>query len=450
MFTDLYRQHLAELGLRYADAMARHGIDAVVIHSGRPKMRTAPDDQWFPLRPVPHFQHWLPLHWPDCALVVEPGIPPRIFRLVTQDFWEQPAAPESELFLSEMHVTDIAGPEELPACVPPGTAVALVAEDASSLAVFGLDDRAWKPALIRDLDALRVHKSAYEVACLAEANRRAALGHRAVAEAFRDGGASELDLHLTYLRATAQDDAETPYKNIVALDRHAAVLHHIAYGRGRATAGQPAALLLDAGATCLGYCSDITRTWVRPGAGSAAAAAFAGLVTGVEAMQQRLCDGFTLGQPYEALHDECHRQLTRLLFDVGLLRRGLASDEEALAAGVSRVFLPHGLGHSLGLQCHDVGCALRKPRADNLWLRNTADIEPGQVFTIEPGVYFIAPLLAELRTGPHARLVDWPLVDALAPFGGVRIEDDLHVLGTPGQLARNLTREHLALAPVVV
>jgi Xaa-Pro dipeptidase len=87
-----------------------------------------------------------------------------------------------------------------------------------------------------------------------------------------------------------------------------------------------------------------------------------------------------------------------------------------------------------------VGCALVKPRADNPFLRNTRTIALRQCFTIEPGVYFIEQLLAPVRAGPDAHAVDWRLVEQLAPFGGVRIEDDL-VVG--GQAPRNLTRELL-------
>jgi Xaa-Pro dipeptidase len=288
------------------------------------------------------------------------------------------------------------------------------------------------------LDQLRVRKSAYEIGCLAEANRRARAGHDALREAFRDGDASELDLHLLYLKATAQDDAETPYKNIVALGANAATLHHVAYGR-RSEAREAESLLVDAGAGCRGYGSDVTRTWVK-GTG-AAASAFGHLVSAMEAMQQRLCAAVRVGLPYEDLHEESHRQTAAVLREVGVLREGVSTDE-AVAAGVTRALFPHGLGHSLGLQTHDVGCALRPPRPGNTFLRNTTDVAVDQVFTIEPGVYFIDQLTAPLRAGPAAGLVDWKVVDVLAPLGGVRIEDDVHVTGGDARI-RNLTREHL-------
>ena len=106
-------------------------------------------------------------------------------------------------------------------------------------------------------------------------------GHDALRDAFRARDASELDLHLLFLRATRQDDWETPYKNIVALGENAATLHHVAYGR-QARGRAAESLLVDAAATCRGYCGDVTRTWVK-GTG-AAASTFAQLVAGVEAM----------------------------------------------------------------------------------------------------------------------------------------------------------------------
>jgi Xaa-Pro dipeptidase len=102
---------------------------------------------------------------------------------------------------------------------------------------------------------------------------------------------------------------------------------------------------------------------------------------------------------------------------------------------------PHGLGHSLGVCVHDVGMRLTPPRDDNPFLRNTSAIEIGQVFTIEPGCYVIDALLAPLRADDRAELVDWAAIDALRPFGGIRIEDDICVVD--GGLT-NLTREALA------
>lgn len=426
----LYADHIARLSAGYSGALQATRWDAVVIHSGSALRRSQFDDQYWPLRPVPHFQHWLPLAEADCALAIVPGQRPVLHRLANSSFWEGPAPCDAPHVWPEFDVRTVYGVERIREALPAGR-VAFIGEDRARAASWQVPDSAINPSeLLLQLDALRVRKSPYEIACLAEANRRAAPGHAALRDAFQDGDASELELHLAYLRATAQDDPETPYKNIVALGQNAATLHHIAYGRTVTGAGS---LLVDAGATCFGYASDVTRTWTR-GTG-ATADLFKQLVAGVEALQLRLCDSVRVGLPYEDLHEHAHREVTALLGDVGLLRCGV---DEALANKLSRTFLPHGLGHSLGLQCHDVGCALVPPKAENPWLRNTSIIAAQQVFTIEPGVYFIGALLTPVHQGPHARLVNWSVVDALLPFGGVRIEDDLQVLD---QGVRNLTRE---------
>jgi Xaa-Pro dipeptidase len=433
----LYFEHIAGLERRFARLLDEQGWDAVAIHSGSLVKRSQFDDQFWPLRPCPHFQYWLPLSEPDCLLVVRPGRRATLLRPKDRSFWEGPPTPESDAFADALDVLPVGEPAVAKRFLPGGR-VAFVGEDPGRAREWGIDaDAACPPALVLALDALRTTKTAYEAACIAEANRRARAGHEALRDAFRAGGASELDLHLLFLRMTSQDDPETPYKNIVALGDHAATLHHVAYGR-RPSQRAAESLLVDAGANCRGYGSDVTRTWVK-GKG-ATVATFAQLVDGVEAMQQRLCAGLRVGMPYEQLHDESHRQVAAILRDAGVVR---ASVDEAVASGVTRAFYPHGLGHSLGLQTHDVGCALRAPREDNPFLRNTSDVAAGQALTIEPGIYFIDALLSELRADGHnSAMVDFRLVDALAPLGGVRVEDDLLVLEDG---VRNFTREELPI-----
>jgi Xaa-Pro dipeptidase len=428
----LYRAHAQIVLRRTAAALQQNGWDALAIHSGSPQKRTNVDDNYWPLRPTPEFQHWAPLSEPGCAIIVESGKKPKLVRLLSTSFWEDPAPPECDWFWSSFEVVELRDPAAVREHVPRGR-VAFLGDDLEAAAAWGIAPEATNPPkLVADLDQLRTLKTPYEVACLAEANRRAAVGHEELRRLFHDAERSELDLHLAFLGATKQDDAETPYKNIVALDKHAATLHHVSYSKR----AQPAqSLLLDAGATFAGYASDVTRTWVK-GRG-ASASTFGQLVALTEAMQQRLCAAVRTGIPYEELHEESHRQVGGILREVGIVK---TSAQDVAANGVTRAFYPHGLGHALGLQVHDVGCALVPPRPENSFLRNTTVVAPDQVFTIEPGIYFIESLLAPLRQGARASDIDWKVVDALAPFGGVRIEDDV-VVREKG--VRNLTREQL-------
>jgi Xaa-Pro dipeptidase len=431
-----YYEHVNSLIERYAPILRAAEVDAVVIHSGSALKRTEFDDQYWPLRPTPHFQHWLPLAQPDCALVVEPGRKPKLVWLRTKSFWERPPEPETRSFETALDVHVVNEVADIKANVPAGR-VAFVGEARAHARSWGIAEERINPeTLVGPLDRLRSLKTEYEVLCLAEANRKAASGHAAALAAFRAGGASELEIHLRFLMATGQDDPETPYKNIVAEGPHAATLHHVSYSKhpsGRAAQS----LLVDAGATYLGYCSDITRTWVK--GSDAVASAFGQLVDGVEKMQQRLCSAITLGLRYEALHEDSHRQVATLLQEAGIAK---GSVEEIAKSGITRSFYPHGLGHSLGLQCHDVGCALVKPKDENPYLRNTSIITEGQVFTVEPGIYFIDGLLEQLRASENGSMIDWTLVRELAVMGGVRIEDDLVVTGDAAA-TRNLTREVL-------
>ena len=439
----LYQDHVRRVEQRYASALATAGYDAVIVHSGTPKKRTEFDDQFFPLRPTPEFHLWAPLTEPDCFVVFQTGKKPMLVWPECKSFWERPAPPDATYFMSRLDVRRIDEPD-MSALATTAKRIAWIGEDTARAAKLGIDASAMNPAtLVTELDRGRILKTPYEISCLAEANRIAALGHEAVRKAFEGGARSELELHLAFLGATKQDDQETPYKNIVALGRNGAVLHHVSYGRD---ATRAESLLLDAGACYLGYCSDITRTWARPvtGTGGSAGSTFSALVLAMEAMQKRLVAKVAVGMPYEELHDESHRQMSAILVESGL---ATGSAEEVDKKGVSRAFYPHGLGHSLGLVTHDVGCAALRPRADNPFLRNTSTVEEGQVFTIEPGLYFIDGLLAELRAKPEGKLVDWNKVEALAHFGGIRIEDDLLVLDKG---VRNFTREVLPIGGATV
>jgi Xaa-Pro dipeptidase len=426
-----YLAHVAQVTRGIGEALGKLGLDSVVLHSGSLVKRTRFDDQYWPLRLNPHFAHLIPLEAPDSAIVIVPGARPKLVHNVARDYWDG-AAPIADVRVFEaFDVVRVDGVDAVQTQLPVPTRSAFVGDDEARARAWGFDATAVNPReLVRALDALRVLKSAYEKACLAEANRRASFGHLKVRDAFMAGDPSELDLHLMFLARTAQDDPETPYKNIVALDAHAATLHHVHYSR-RSLPAQ--SLLLDAGATFRGYASDITRTYVK-GKG-AAASAFSGLVTGMESMQQRLCAEVAVGLRYEALHNRAHEHLGELLASLGVIR---ASADELVATGATRWFLPHGLGHSLGLCCHDVGCAEEKPSADNPFLRTTITIAPDQCFTIEPGCYFIPEKMALLRSSPLNSQADWPLIDALAKLGGVRIEDDVVVRA--GAPVDNLTR----------
>ncbi len=429
----LYLEHIAELQQRYGAALEAGGFAGVVIHSGYAASKTRFDDQYWPFRPTPWFQHWLPLVEPDAALLLAPGAKPKLLRAPNTNFWEQPPEVAHDWFWDSFDVVQLQRADEVKYHLH--GRVAFIGDDVKAGMSWGVSqDLCNWDTLMTALDQLRVAKTPYEVECLAEANRIAALGHIAVRDAFLKGDEAELDLHLMFLGKTRQSEATTPYQNILALDKHAATLHHISYG-AKKTGAQ--SLLIDAGASFAGYCSDITRTYSK-GKGPQVDL-FKQLVAGVQDLQQRSCrNAGALYKPYEELHDESHLLVAGVLRELGVSK---LSREEMAESGITRAFFPHGLGHALGLVCHDVGCAVMKPKPENPFLRNTSLIAPDQVFTVEPGIYFIDGLLKPLREGKRAGDVNWATVDAIAPLGGVRIEDDV-LIGKEGEV-RNFTREVL-------
>lgn len=408
--------HLSALNRAYAELLEAQGFDGVLLFSGRPA-RHFGDDQHASFAAFGHFVHWtgqaqLAHSW----LLIRPGETPTLFLHAPDDFWHLPARLPDESWVEHFHIAPQA--TQAPPPLPPGRH-ALVG-DVTAAEAEALGAEANPAALLAGLDELRVRKSDYEVGCLREANRLALAGHLAAREAFEAGGA-ELDIQLAYLAAARQRESELPYANIVGLNAHAGVLHYQHYD----TAPPPVrnSLLLDGGRRYRGYCADITRTW----AGPAAAPEFAPLIEGVTALQQRLIARLAPGVSYVGLHAQMHEELATLLVSHGLVA---ASPEAVLASGLTRAFCPHGLGHLIGIQVHDVAGRVSAegvplpPPMEHPALRLTRELEAGMVVTMEPGLYVIPMLLKAHR---HRAEVNWGRVERLADHGGIRIEDNVLV-----------------------
>jgi Xaa-Pro dipeptidase len=285
----------------------------------------------------------------------------------------------------------------------------------------------------------RSYKTPYELELMREASRVGTRAHRAAEQAFR-AGESEIGIHMAYLAAADQIDAELPYASIVALNEHGAVLHYTHFDR-KAPA-QSRSFLIDAGGSAAGYASDITRTYAAQGH-----AEFQALIDSVDVAQRGFAAKVRAGQSYPELHIHAHHVLAEVLREHGIIRM---SAESAVSSGVTSAFFPHGLGHPIGLQVHDVagfqasetGGTIARPQ-DHPYLRMTRVLEPGMVVTIEPGLYFIDMLLNEVKAAGHGDAINWERVDFFRPYGGIRIEDE--VLCTDGE-ADNLTRPVFAAA----
>ena len=435
--TELYPAHLATVRQRFDEALAAGGLDAVVIGAGV-EITFFLDDHGYPYKPNPHLLQWLPLmRHPESCLVYTPGGQARLIICRPDDFWHQPpelpGAPWSKHFDIEVVGT-------------PDAVRTAVGELPGQTAFLG-DPAQWvKPpenaqinpaALLKHLHYYRPFKTPYEIECIRLATQLAVPAHRAAETTFRAGG-SEYDIWHAFIGACAQTPAQLPYPAIVARNRNGAVLHYQHYEHEADTADS---LLIDAACMVNGYASDITRTY------SHSDPEFANLIERVDEAQQAMAAEVRPGTPFAELHDFAHRSIARVLHDTGLVN---GDPDGYVERGITAAFFPHGLGHFLGIQVHEVGSSfadvagteIERP-AEYPNLRLVRTLEPGQVLTIEPGLYFIDSLLAALQESPNGKDVNWSTVDRLHKFGGIRIEDNVVVTESG---AENLTRAAFTMA----
>ena len=432
----LFPAHLETLKARHDHALEKAGASHVVIYSGNPRLAFL-DDNHYPFRANPHFVSWAPLlDVPYSYIVYTPGETPVLVYHQPRDYWHVvPGAPEGYWtryfdirIVNETAETASHLPEDRDKCIAIGEF-----EDASL--AFGIE-RVNPTTAINILHFSRGSKTEYELAVMRLAARRGAEGHVAAEAAFR-AGKSEFDIHRDYCAAVRHVDAELPYGNIIALNEHGAVLHYTNLERSPPAAVR--SFLIDAGAQVHGYASDITRTYANGDQ------RFQDLIDRMDAMELAIVDQVEAGVDYRDLHVGTHRMLAEVLVDAELAS---GDPETLLSTGVTSAFFPHGLGHLLGIQVHDVGGhqqdesgTLIDPPSGHPFLRLTRVLEEDMILTIEPGLYVIDMLLENLRGTPAERHVNWNTVDWLRPFGGVRIEDDIRVMAK-GQ--ENLTRDAFA------
>jgi Xaa-Pro dipeptidase len=431
----VYAQHIATLRARADNALALGDFDHLLIAASTP-LRKFLDDQDYPFVANPHFRHWLPLtDAPGSWVAYTPGGKPKLIFVQPRDYWHVVPAAPSGFWVDQFDITIVRTHAEAVAQLPKGHR-AVIAPDCPQ--VNGVE--ANNPEdVVNYLHWHRSYKTPYELALMRQASRAGTRAHRAAEKAFR-AGESEFGIHMAYLAAANQIDAELPYASIVGLNEHGAVLHYTNFDR--TAPKQSRSFLIDAGASASGYASDITRTYAAKGHTE-----FQALIDSVEKAQQSFVSMVKAGQSYPELHIRAHHVLADVLREHGVIRM---SAESAVQSGVTATFFPHGLGHPIGLQVHDVAGFQANESGGNIprpeghpYLRMTRVLEPGMVVTIEPGLYFIDMLLEDLRNKPAAHDVDWAKVDAFRPYGGIRIEDD--VVCTNGE-PENLTRDAFALA----
>jgi len=307
--------------------------------------------------------------------------------------------------------------------------------------------RAWA---LHDDDELGPAPLAAGDAALADALIELRLRHDdAAQEHLRSAAAGTHAAHLAGMAATAPGRLEhavvaaieaellargmsPAYGSIVSV--HGEVLHNEGHGNTMAAGDL---LLVDAGAEHHGWASDVTRTWPVSGRYSSTQR---DLYQVVLAAQRAAIELVRPGVRYRDIHRHAALVLTRGLVELGILR---GEPEGLVERGAHALFFPHGLGHLLGLDVHDMedlgdraGYAPGRARAQQFglgYLRLDRDLAPGMLVTIEPGFYQVPAILADREIcGPFddSGALDRARLAAFADVRGIRIEDD--VLCTDG------------------
>lgn len=194
-------------------------------------------------------------------------------------------------------------------------------------------------------------------------------------------------------------------------------------------------LLCDAGGeTVNNYCSDHTRTYPVNGKFTPKQKEMYEIVL---AAHDHVAHYVKAGMMFTDIHNESYLKLAEGLVAAGLLH---GTAEDAVAAGAMEMFMPHGLGHGLGMDVHDCEAfgersfdfsqlAERAAQSATCIYRKAWRVKEGTVMTDEPGLYFIPQLIDKCQAeGRYKGIVNYDLLNAeYRDFGGIRIEDDLVV-----------------------
>lgn len=301
--------------------------------------------------------------------------------------------------------------------------------------------------LIPAMNVARMVKDEYEIRMIRHANKISGLAHRRVLETIHKM-TNETQIEGLFLDTCVSHGAKNQsYEIIAGSGENAAVLHYIKNDEplhGRQL------VCLDAGAEWNCYASDVTRTIPLPSSSAAATESLwpseraKAIYQIVEDIQERCIKLSKEGSSFSLLQKVARFYTVKGLRRLGVLRGN--DINEILASGASNIFFPHGLGHHVGLEVHDVTETSNTPQdlsSVTRWGAGRASVpapvlvineetssrsdlfEEGMIITVEPGIYFSRLALRNARTLPLAKYIDFDEAEKYIPVGGVRIEDDL-------------------------
>jgi Xaa-Pro aminopeptidase len=281
------------------------------------------------------------------------------------------------------------------------------------------------PQLVSQVIEMRRSKDPWEVQQMRLAAAASAKAHRAVMRATRPD-TTEYELAALFRAVLAANQCALGYSTILTV--HGEVLHNFHHSN-RLKSGQ--LLLLDGGGeVASGYGVDITRTYPVSGKFTARQRSVYEAILEAQLQAIDMCDP---GVSYQKVHRTACLVIAQFLCDEGVLR---CSPETAVELGAHALVFPHGTGHHLGMDVHDLENfgdlssyephQKRSSQFGTCYLRLGLPLESGWVVTVEPGFYIVDPILDDPKLrAEFSSVVDFDRLDAWRGFGGIRIEDDI-------------------------
>lgn len=396
-----------------AAAALKLSNEILLIGAGSPIPVPGGMDQIFPFAPHPHYQ-WLAGHRaPGGVIAFDPE----------HNEWHDfsPAATEDDA-VWEGRTESFGEPIE-------GLRPWLQARAGRSIAMLGVplegipDVDAISASLEPTLLAARRAKDAAELATIRAACAATAAGFEAARRAIARHGATERDIELDLTIACMRAGGHAMgYHTIVGSGPNAAVLH---FSAGDRAVSDGEFVLVDAGCHIDGYTADVSRTFVK-GTPTQQHRDLYAIVLEAECFALERC---VARQEFRELHLQTATRLAEGLVHLGILR---GEPSGLVERDAHANFFPHGLGHLVGLGVRDASGYLpgreRSDRFGLAFLRMDMPLASGMVTTVEPGLYFIEPLLRQPeRRERFADCTDWDRVEKWLHIGGVRIEDNVLV-----------------------
>jgi Xaa-Pro dipeptidase len=292
-------------------------------------------------------------------------------------------------------------------------------------------------ALIDALTYCRVLKTDWELDQMREACRVNDLAYLEVMKSIKPG-MYEYEMKAIFNKVQIENGLlQDAYNGIFASGVNASILHYVV-NNSKIKDGD--LFLMDSGFECNGYASDYTRTFPANGKYTDIQK---GIYNSVLAGMDKVLDEIKPGVKMEDLHLLASRTMMEGLKDIGIVK---GSVDDMMEENIFALFFPHGLGHFLGLDTHDVGGypkgVDRIDRPGIKFLRARRELLPGMVITIEPGIYFVPAVLKPAMADPEKnKFLNTEKVESLLGFGGVRIEDDIIVTEDGMENMTNVPKE---------